>query len=82
MEAVWLLAVLACPLVMGAMMLWMMRGMRGDHGCRDETAAHEPPVLRDRQTEAVDTGPEPQEQAPLAGGREEMARLGEEEARR
>ena len=28
MEAIWLLAVLACPLIMGAMMFVMMRGMR------------------------------------------------------
>jgi hypothetical protein len=30
MESIWLLAILACPLVMGVMMLLMMRGMRGD----------------------------------------------------
>jgi hypothetical protein len=28
-EGIWLLAILACPLLMGAMMLFMMRGMRG-----------------------------------------------------
>jgi len=27
-EAIWLLAILACPLLMGAMMFLMMRGMR------------------------------------------------------
>ena len=31
METIWLLAILACPLVMGVMMLLMMRGMRRDH---------------------------------------------------
>ena len=31
MEAIWLLAILACPLVMGVMMFLMMRGMRRDH---------------------------------------------------
>lgn len=28
MEAIWLLAILACPLVMGVMMFLMMRGTR------------------------------------------------------
>jgi hypothetical protein len=28
MEAIWLLAILACPLIMGVMMFLMMRGMR------------------------------------------------------
>jgi hypothetical protein len=28
MEAIWLLAILACPLIMGVMMFVMMRGMR------------------------------------------------------
>lgn len=32
MEAIWLLAILACPLVMGVMMFLMMRGMRRDRG--------------------------------------------------
>lgn len=32
METIWLLAILACPLVMGVMMFLMMRGMRRDHG--------------------------------------------------
>ena len=31
MESIWLLVILACPLVMGVMMLFMMRGMRRDH---------------------------------------------------
>ena len=31
MESIWLLAILACPLVMGVMMFFMMRGMRRDH---------------------------------------------------
>lgn len=31
MESIWLLAILACPLVMGVMMFLMMRGMRRDH---------------------------------------------------
>ena len=30
MESIWLLAILACPLVMGVMMFFMMRGMRRD----------------------------------------------------
>jgi len=31
MEAIWLLAILACPLIMGVMMFLMMRGgRRGD----------------------------------------------------
>lgn len=29
MEGIWILAVLACPLIMGAMMFLMMRGHRG-----------------------------------------------------
>jgi hypothetical protein len=31
MESIWLLVILACPLVMGVMMFWMMRGMRRGH---------------------------------------------------
>lgn len=30
MEAIWLLAVLACPIVMGGSMIWMRRSMRRD----------------------------------------------------
>jgi hypothetical protein len=60
MEAVWLLAVLACPLVMGAMMLWMMRGIRGEHGRRDEAPAHEVP-MRDDGAEAAGAPREPQQ---------------------
>ena len=82
MEAVWLLAVLACPLVMGAMMLWMMRQMRGDHHRREEAPAREPPMLPERETEAADIPPEPEERAPLDGGREATANHAEEEARR
>lgn len=29
MEAIWLLVLLACPVIMGVMMLLMWRGMRG-----------------------------------------------------
>ena len=40
MEQLWFLAVLlVCPLVMGGMMIWMMRGMRAGHaerGAREE----------------------------------------------
>lgn len=36
MEVLILLAVLACPIVMGTMMLLMWRGMRTGHGSRDE----------------------------------------------
>jgi hypothetical protein len=82
MEAVWLLAVLACPLVMGAMMLWMMRQMRGEHHSRDEAPAAEPSQSADRETEAAYASREPEERAPLDGGREEIATLAEEEARR
>jgi len=32
MEVLLLLAVLVCPLVMGGMMVWMMRHMRGGAG--------------------------------------------------
>lgn len=32
MEILLLLAVLVCPLVMGGMMVWMMRQMRGARG--------------------------------------------------
>jgi hypothetical protein len=33
MEAIWLLAILVCPAVMGVMMFFMMRGRRhGRHG--------------------------------------------------
>ena len=31
MEPIWLLMILACPLVMGVMMFVMMRGMRRGH---------------------------------------------------
>jgi hypothetical protein len=29
MDAIWLLVILVCPAVMGVMMFFMMRGMRG-----------------------------------------------------
>lgn len=35
MEAIWLLAVLACPVVMGGSMIWMMRSMRR-HAARSD----------------------------------------------
>lgn len=41
MELSWLVAVLACPVIMGAMMFWMMRKMRRDD------AASERPEKRD-----------------------------------
>jgi hypothetical protein len=41
-EGLWLLAILACPLLMGAMMFFMMRGMRGHGG------AQQPPRDEDR----------------------------------
>ena len=31
MESIWLLAILACPLIMGVMMFLMMRGMGREH---------------------------------------------------
>ena len=40
MPSIWLLAILACPLAMGAMMLFMMRGKHRDDGSeerRDES---------------------------------------------
>jgi hypothetical protein len=39
MELSWLVAVLACPVIMGGMMLWMRREMRRDRAAskrRDE----------------------------------------------
>lgn len=39
MELSWLVAVLACPAIMGGMMFWMMREMRRDRAAskrRDE----------------------------------------------
>jgi hypothetical protein len=41
MEVLILLAVLACPIVMGTMMLLMWRGMRAGHGSGNE---HEEPT--------------------------------------
>lgn len=44
MDALILLAVLACPIVMGTMMLLMWRGMRADHkeeGAEDATPEEE-----------------------------------------
>jgi hypothetical protein len=41
MEVLFLLAVLVCPLVMGGMMVWMMRQMRG--GARDEAPREDGP---------------------------------------
>jgi hypothetical protein len=35
METMWLLAILACPLMMGVMMFAMMRGMRRGDARRD-----------------------------------------------
>jgi hypothetical protein len=43
MEALILLAVLACPIVMGTMMLLMWRGMRAGHGSKDEHEEPAPP---------------------------------------
>jgi hypothetical protein len=43
MEALLLLAVLACPLLMGGMMLWMRRDMRRQHLAEHEQA----PAQRD-----------------------------------
>lgn len=31
MESIWLLAILACPLIVGVMMFLMMHGTRRDH---------------------------------------------------
>lgn len=39
MEAIWLLAILACPLIMGGMMFVMMRGRR--RGDRPAERSHE-----------------------------------------
>ena len=39
MEAIWLLAILACPLIMGVMTFVMMRGMR--RGDRPAERSHE-----------------------------------------
>jgi hypothetical protein len=49
MEVLILLAVLACPIVMGTMMLLMWRGMRA-HGKQEgvEEAAPEQPLAEDR----------------------------------
>lgn len=41
MEAIWLLAILACPVVMGLMMFFMMRGMRGHNGRADKRGGAE-----------------------------------------
>ena len=54
MEALILLAVLACPIVMGAMMLLMWRGMRGQGkggGVRDDAAP--PPGAKTGDREEV-----------------------------
>jgi hypothetical protein len=51
MEALILLAVLACPIVMGTMMLLMWRGMRG-HGSAEsarDAAASKPVTTRDHK---------------------------------
>jgi hypothetical protein len=37
MEGIWLLAILACPLIMGVMMFLMMRGMRRGDGHAQRT---------------------------------------------
>ncbi len=43
MEQLWFLAaILVCPLVMGVVMVWMMRGMRADG--RDRPGGREEPV--------------------------------------
>lgn len=39
MEAIWLLAILACPVIMGVTMFLMMRGMR--RGDRPAERSHE-----------------------------------------
>jgi hypothetical protein len=43
MELLILLAVLACPIVMGTMMLFMWRAMRADQGSRHEHEEPAPP---------------------------------------
>jgi hypothetical protein len=42
MEALLLLAVLVCPIVMGAMMLFMMRRTRGHPNASEESHEREP----------------------------------------
>jgi hypothetical protein len=52
MEVLILLAVLACPIVMGAMMLLMWRGMRGHSnggGARDDAAPPREAMTGDRE---------------------------------
>jgi hypothetical protein len=52
MEALILLAVLVCPIVMGTMMLLMWRGMRGhsnDGGAHDHAAPPEEVMTGDRE---------------------------------
>jgi hypothetical protein len=52
MEALILIAVLACPIVMGTMMLLMWRGMRGhsqDGSAHDEAAPPHEVVTDDRK---------------------------------
>jgi hypothetical protein len=55
MEALILLAVLACPIVMGTMMFVMWRGMRGhsnDEGAHDDAAPPQEVVTGDRKEAA------------------------------
>jgi hypothetical protein len=42
MEGLVLLVALACPIVMGAWMLWMMRSMRKMHAANDHKESGEP----------------------------------------
>jgi hypothetical protein len=55
MEVLILLAVLACPIVMGTMMLLMWRGMRGhsnDSGAHDDAAPPQKVMTGDHMEEA------------------------------
>jgi hypothetical protein len=51
MEVLILLAVLACPIVMGTMMLLMWRGMRGHQGGAHDDVAPTPTVTTSEQRE-------------------------------
>ncbi len=55
MEVLILLAVLACPIVMGTMMFLMWRGMRGhssDGGAKEDAAPQQTMMAGDRREEA------------------------------